>query len=71
MAYLLTVSFADEEYQAEVDYNVYDLWENAEIGHTELFEAAGVPYDPFEKWTVDEIVDMTEFSCVEIKDEDW
>jgi hypothetical protein len=64
--YNLTVEFADECYEAETDVNVNELWENAEIGYRELFEYAGVPYDPFEKWTTDEIVDMTEFSCLPV-----
>ena len=66
MSYLLTVEFADEAYEAEVEYDVNQLWEESEIGHVELFDMVGVPYDPFEKWSMEEIVDMTEFTCVEI-----
>lgn len=66
MTYKLVVWFADEEYEAEVEQNVNELWEHAEIGHSELFEMVGVPYDPFDKWTIEELVDMTEWSCSEI-----
>jgi hypothetical protein len=64
--YQLEVTFSDECYQAVVDFDVCELWEYAEISYTELFEYVGVPYDPFDMWTVEELVDMVRFSCVKL-----
>ena len=65
MNYLWTVEYKDEVYTSEESCNLYELWENAEIGYQELFEYVGAEY-PEDEDEQDALFDEVSFSCHEI-----